>query len=205
MQKTWVQFQTLGREDPLEKAMATHSSILAWRIPWSKEPGGLQSKRLQRIRHYWATNTQQRFSYLISSYAYVDIYFISINIIARYCCRCWWYSRKQDAQILFPYGASILERGVRHKKKRKEQNKITLENDKCYLATNRSWKDRKWRLGKLLWTGQTGEASLGRWYLSSYLWHERSRKFENLWTNSFRQSKRFLIWGISVFKREKKV
>ena len=64
--------------------------------------------------------------------------------------------------ILFPYGASILERGVRHKKKRKEQNKITLENDKCYLATNRSWNDREWRLGKLLWTGQTGEASRGR-------------------------------------------
>ena len=41
MQETWV--QSLGREDPLEKEMATHSSILAWRIPWSEEPGGLQS------------------------------------------------------------------------------------------------------------------------------------------------------------------
>ena len=41
MQETWLQF--LGREDPLEKEMATHSSILAWRIPWTKEPGGLQS------------------------------------------------------------------------------------------------------------------------------------------------------------------
>ena len=41
MQETWVQF--LGREDPLEKEMATHSSILAWRIPWTEEPGGLQS------------------------------------------------------------------------------------------------------------------------------------------------------------------
>ena len=39
--ETWVQF--LGREDPLEKEMATHSSILAWRIPWTEEPGGLQS------------------------------------------------------------------------------------------------------------------------------------------------------------------
>ena len=41
MWETWVQF--LGREDPLEKEMATHSSILAWRIPWSEELGGLQS------------------------------------------------------------------------------------------------------------------------------------------------------------------
>ena len=41
IQETWVQF--LGWEDPLEKEMATHSSILAWRIPWTEEPGGLQS------------------------------------------------------------------------------------------------------------------------------------------------------------------
>ena len=41
MHETWVQF--LGQEDPLEKGMATHSSILAWRIPWTEEPGGLQS------------------------------------------------------------------------------------------------------------------------------------------------------------------
>ena len=39
MQQTWVQF--LGQEDPLEKGMATHSAILAWRIPWTEEPGGL--------------------------------------------------------------------------------------------------------------------------------------------------------------------
>ena len=41
MQETWV--RSLGREDPLEKEMATHSSILAWKIPWAEEPGGLQS------------------------------------------------------------------------------------------------------------------------------------------------------------------
>ena len=41
MQKTWV--QSLGREDPLENRMANHSSILAWKIPWTEEPGGLQS------------------------------------------------------------------------------------------------------------------------------------------------------------------
>ena len=46
MQETWV--QSLGWEDPLEKRMATHSSILAWRITWTEEPGGLQSMGLQR-------------------------------------------------------------------------------------------------------------------------------------------------------------
>ena len=45
----WVRF--LGWEDPLEEGMATYSSILAWRIPWTEEPGGLQSIRLQRVRH----------------------------------------------------------------------------------------------------------------------------------------------------------
>ena len=48
MQETWVQF--LGWEDPLEKGMATHASILAWRIPWAEEPGGLQSMGSQRVR-----------------------------------------------------------------------------------------------------------------------------------------------------------
>ena len=49
--------QSLGREDPLEEEMATHSSILAWEIPWTEEPGGLQSTGSQRVRHNWATNT----------------------------------------------------------------------------------------------------------------------------------------------------
>ena len=43
--------QSLGQEDPLEKEMATHSNILAWKIPWMEEPGGLQSMGLQRIGH----------------------------------------------------------------------------------------------------------------------------------------------------------
>ena len=43
--------QSLGQEDPLEKGRATHSSILAWKIPWTEEPGGLQSMGSQRVRH----------------------------------------------------------------------------------------------------------------------------------------------------------
>ena len=49
---------SLGREDPLEKEMATHSSILAWRIPWTEESGRLQSTGSQRVGHDWATSLQ---------------------------------------------------------------------------------------------------------------------------------------------------
>ena len=48
---------TLGQEDPMEKGMATHSSTLAWKTPWTEEPGGLLSMGLQRVRHDWATYT----------------------------------------------------------------------------------------------------------------------------------------------------
>ena len=54
MQETWA--RSLGREDPLEKEMATHSSILAWRIPSTEEPGGLQSTGSQRVGQNWATS-----------------------------------------------------------------------------------------------------------------------------------------------------
>ena len=50
-QETWVRF--LGQEDPLEKEVATHSGLLAWRIPWSEEPGGLQSMRSHESDRTW--------------------------------------------------------------------------------------------------------------------------------------------------------
>ena len=49
MQETWV--RSVGQEDPLEEEMATHSSVLAWRIPGTEEPGGLQSMGLQKVGH----------------------------------------------------------------------------------------------------------------------------------------------------------
>ena len=55
MQETWV--CSLGQEDPLEKGMATHFSVTAWRIPWTEESGRLQSMVLQRVGHNWVTNT----------------------------------------------------------------------------------------------------------------------------------------------------
>ena len=49
--------QSLGREDPLEKGIASHSNILAWKIPWTEDPGGLQSRESQRVAHKCATDT----------------------------------------------------------------------------------------------------------------------------------------------------
>ena len=57
MQETQV--RSLGWEDPLEKGMATHFSILAWRIPWREESGGLQSMGSQRVAHNWETNNDR--------------------------------------------------------------------------------------------------------------------------------------------------
>ena len=78
--ETWV--RSLGQEDPLEKGMATHSSILAWRIPWTEEPGRLQSMGSQRVRHDWTTNilSSQNFSslnmhaFLIPSWLWISIF-----------------------------------------------------------------------------------------------------------------------------------
>ena len=54
-QETWI--WSLGQEYPLEEGTAVHTSILAWKIPWTEEPGELKSMRLQRVRHDWAAHT----------------------------------------------------------------------------------------------------------------------------------------------------
>ena len=70
--------QSLGWEDPLEKEMATHSSILAWRIPWMEEPGRLQSMGSQRVGHDWATSL----SLVFWSYLYIsEESMICLNIL----------------------------------------------------------------------------------------------------------------------------
>ena len=69
MQKTQV--QSLGQEDPLEKEMATHSSLLTWEIPWTEEPGRLQSVGHKRVRHQLATKQQQQLNNF-------DFFFLSI-------------------------------------------------------------------------------------------------------------------------------
>ena len=59
MQETWV--QSLVREDPLEKGMATHSTILAWKKPCTEDPGGLESMESERVRHNLATEQQEQY------------------------------------------------------------------------------------------------------------------------------------------------
>ena len=72
MQETWV--QSLGQEDSLEKGMATHSSILAWEIPWTEEPGGLQSMGSQRVGNNLAMKQQQQQLYVCVFILYIYIY-----------------------------------------------------------------------------------------------------------------------------------
>ena len=64
--ETWV--WSLGQEDSLQKEMATHSNILAWKIPWTEELGRLQYMGLQRVRHDWARG-------IMNIYTYLDVYF----------------------------------------------------------------------------------------------------------------------------------
>ena len=71
--KQETQVWSLGQEDPLEKEMASYSSILAWKIPWTEEPGRLQSMGLQRVRHDWVTH----FHFLFSSLSLFNEYIFS--------------------------------------------------------------------------------------------------------------------------------
>ena len=63
LKETWV--QSGGQEDPLEKGVATHSNILAWKIPWAEEPGGLQSLVPQRVGHVGATEYTNEHAYTL--------------------------------------------------------------------------------------------------------------------------------------------
>ena len=84
MQETRVWF--LGWKDSLEKGMATHSSILAWEIPWTDEPGGLQLIWLQRARHDWATNiyTHTASLHVLLCHGHLHIFFGEMSVSV--CC-----------------------------------------------------------------------------------------------------------------------
>jgi len=72
---TETRIQSLGQENPLEEEMATHSSILAWRIPWTQEAGGRQAIGLQRVGHNWETNTHGKLKSLPLSHQGLSTYF----------------------------------------------------------------------------------------------------------------------------------
>ena len=67
-----TQIQSLGREDPLEKEMATHASTLTWKIPWTEEPGRLQSIGSQRVGHYWLTSLHFLLMEAIFSFVFLN-------------------------------------------------------------------------------------------------------------------------------------
>ena len=94
-QETWL--WSLGQEDPLGKGMATHSSILAWRIPWTEEPGRLQSMGSQRVKHDWATNTFTFFTSMVFCYSGLNRLKQAICLTSDpwfslhfWCCLCPW-------------------------------------------------------------------------------------------------------------------
>ena len=94
VQETWV--RSLDQEDPLEKEMAPHSSILAWSIPWTEEPGRLQSTGSQRVGHDWVTSLTH-FTYTMAQYQHQEIDGQSIELaqislviyeLTCVCCVC---------------------------------------------------------------------------------------------------------------------
>ena len=87
MWETWV--RSLGQKDPLEKEMATHSSILAWRNPWMEEPGGLQSKRSQWVGYSWATSLPHRVSATSRLWKIVIVSFLLFNFDAFHLSLIW--------------------------------------------------------------------------------------------------------------------
>ena len=81
MQKTWI--WSLGREDPLENRVTAHSSVLAWEIPWTEEPGGLQSRRSQRVRHDWACILWRPPEYgLVSHISWIETPASQVSLVA---------------------------------------------------------------------------------------------------------------------------
>ena len=89
MRETWV--RSLGREFPLEKEMATHSSTLTWKIPWTEEPGRLQSMGSQRLRHDWATLLHFIYVY-IYDFVYAFIFGRAGSSLLHTCFLQLWYA-----------------------------------------------------------------------------------------------------------------
>ena len=90
-----IQVLSLGREDPLEKEMETHSSTLAWRVPWREEPGRLQSMGSQRVGHDWATELTEWSSgfphFLQFKSEFGNKEFLIWATISSQSCFCWLY------------------------------------------------------------------------------------------------------------------
>ena len=102
MRETWV--RSLGREDPLEKEMATHSSILAWRIPWIEEPGQMQSTGSQRVGHDWVTSLIKD---ICIGYQYKCIHW---RILSNYLRQLRKFSLKVFPPLFFPLKVCLFQK-----------------------------------------------------------------------------------------------
>ena len=89
MQETQV--QSLGQEDPLEKGMATQSCILAWRIPWTEEPGRQQSMGSQRVGPDWSTNTHASLNLLAIGFLLMALFYVEICSLIYICIHAYIY------------------------------------------------------------------------------------------------------------------
>ena len=89
--------QSLGQEDTLEEGLATHSSILAWEIPWTEEPGGLQSKGSQRVGHIWSNLGQM--NHVIPELLCFPLFFLHVSLLCR---------------ILFTERTALFKKGFEH-------------------------------------------------------------------------------------------
>ena len=102
MQETRV--RSLGQEDALEKGMATHSGILAWRILWTGEPGRLQSMGSQRVGHHWTTNTSlHQFVILVPCHVLV------FAPMLRFSSLCFCLSRQHRTSVAVLFSTEIFE------------------------------------------------------------------------------------------------
>ena len=101
-----TQVWSLSREDPLQKEIAIHSSVLVWEIPWTEKLGGIQSKGLQRVGRDWATNVFHLYYFLDSTYKWYHIvfiffWFISLSIRSISCCWKWQYFIPFYGQVIY--------------------------------------------------------------------------------------------------------
>ena len=99
-----IQVQSLGQEDPLEKGMATHSSIPARRIPWTEEPGGLQSMESHRVGHDWVTNTQA-----VHSLRYLQAVIVALSTVL-VTGAYWFFLSSGNSKCLVVKGKSVFKR-----------------------------------------------------------------------------------------------
>ena len=104
MQETWV--RSLGHEDPLDKEMATYSSILAWKILWTEEPGRQQSMGLQRVKHDWATNSHTHVSrvWFQLTFLFQILKCILFLPVLGLCCYAWVFPSSGEWGLLFVSG-----------------------------------------------------------------------------------------------------